>query len=103
MHNQNFDANLPVLLEIYNFISTDYNWVLWSQGAAQSRPWLADLVLSSQESLDVLPVQCLCEFLLLQTSSELAGKEIDEKGEKQKVCKKVSQCSYWKYSLLLTD
>ena len=27
-------------------------------------PWLAELVESSAGSLDVLPVQCLCEFLL---------------------------------------
>jgi len=27
-------------------------------------PWLADLVESSEGSLNVLPVQCLCEFLL---------------------------------------
>ena len=26
--------------------------------------WLADLVDSSEGSLEVLPVQCLCEFLL---------------------------------------
>lgn len=27
-------------------------------------PWLAELVESSEGSLEVLPVQCLCEFLL---------------------------------------
>ena len=27
-------------------------------------PWLAELVNSAEGSLDVLPVQCLCEFLL---------------------------------------
>lgn len=27
-------------------------------------PWLAELVEASEESLDMLPVQCLCEFLL---------------------------------------
>ena len=30
-------------------------------------PWLAELVESSEGSLDVLPVQCLCEFLLHET------------------------------------
>ncbi|XP_003746940.2 integrator complex subunit 1 [Galendromus occidentalis] len=34
------------------------------QGSSQSMPWLADLVESSEGSLDILPVQCLCEFLL---------------------------------------
>lgn len=29
-------------------------------------PWLADLVQSSESSLSTLPVQCLCEFLLMK-------------------------------------
>ena len=29
-------------------------------------PWLADLVQSSESSLNVLPSQCLCEFLLMK-------------------------------------
>ncbi len=33
-------------------------------GQSGSMPWLADLVESSEGSLGVLPVQCLCEFLL---------------------------------------
>ena len=32
-------------------------------------PWLAELVQSSEGSLDVLPVQCLCEFLLMEQPS----------------------------------
>ena len=32
--------------------------------SSSSMPWLADLVESSEGSLGVLPVQCLCEFLL---------------------------------------
>lgn len=28
-------------------------------------PWLSELVDSNEGSLDVLPVQCLCEFLLM--------------------------------------
>lgn len=32
-------------------------------------PWLADLVESSEGSFNVLPVQCLCEFLLNTTST----------------------------------
>lgn len=43
--------------------------------------WLAELVESSEGSLEVLPVQCLCEFLLhdedtpvLEEDSKLMGK-----------------------------
>ena len=54
--------------------------VIQRQSAAQSRPWLADLVLSSQESLDVLPVQCLCEFLL-QSPEE---NDTEERNERHK-------------------
>lgn len=32
-------------------------------------PWLAELVEASEGSLEVLPVQCLCEFLLHETNS----------------------------------
>lgn len=38
--------------------------IIQRQGASQSMPWLADLVHSSDGSLNHLPVQCLCEFLL---------------------------------------
>jgi len=33
-------------------------------------PWLADLVESNDSSLDVLPVQCLCKFLLHESPSD---------------------------------
>ena len=36
-------------------------------------PWLADLVESSEGSLSILPVQCLCEFLLNSSSSNTSG------------------------------
>lgn len=39
-------------------------------------PWLAELVESSEGSLDVLPVQCLCEFLLHE--SQDTPKEITD-------------------------
>ena len=32
-------------------------------------PWLADLVQSSESSLNALPIQCLCEFLLMKDKS----------------------------------
>ena len=54
-------------------------------------PWLAELVQASEGSLDVLPVQCLCEFLLLDKSAEIKkGKEDEsaarEQQEKRLVC-----------------
>lgn len=44
-------------------------------------PWLADLVQSSEGSLDVLPVQCLCEFLLHDAADDCLLVEDDEDGE----------------------
>ena len=38
--------------------------IIQRQGASQSMPWLAELVQSSEGAFSVLPVQCLCEFLL---------------------------------------
>ncbi|KAK3730373.1 hypothetical protein QZH41_020667 [Actinostola sp. cb2023] len=54
--------------------------IIQRQGTSQSMPWLAELVQSSEGSLDVLPVQCLCEFLLMeQTSAEKADEDLNEK------------------------
>ena len=51
-------------------------------------PWLAELVESSESSLDVLPVQCLCEFLLhdvpAEGSSSLLEDDDESKAEKYK-------------------
>lgn len=44
-------------------------------------PWLADLVQSSEGSLDVLPVQCLCEFLLHDAADDATSGEEEEEGE----------------------
>ncbi|PIK57572.1 Integrator complex subunit 1 [Apostichopus japonicus] len=38
--------------------------VIHQQGTSQSMSWLSELVNSSDTSLDMLPVQCLCEFLM---------------------------------------
>ena len=63
------------------------------QGASQSMPWLADLVQSSEGSLDVLPVQCLCEFLLLEKTSDSGKEEGGEGSSKELQDKKVvSEC-----------
>ncbi|WAQ97691.1 INT1-like protein [Mya arenaria] len=52
----------------------------------KSMPWLAELVESSEGSLDVLPVQCLCEFLLHETIEPTHTRHDDEsiKFEKHK-------------------
>ena len=48
-------------------------------------PWLVELVHSSAGSLDLLPLQCLCEFLLIDmTTFELASKR-DAKAKRDQV------------------
>ena len=49
--------------------------ILQRQGTNQAMPWLADLVENSAGSFSVLPVQCLCEFLL---NDALAGTEEEQ-------------------------
>ncbi|XP_060583813.1 integrator complex subunit 1-like [Ruditapes philippinarum] len=60
--------------------------IIQRQGTSQSMPWLAELVESSEGSLDVLPVQCLCEFLLHETQDVVKDGQDDEsvKFEKHK-------------------
>lgn len=59
-------------------------------------PWLADLVQSSEGSLDVLPVQCLCEFLLHDAADESTSGEEEEEGEsKEQRAKKRQVNSLW--------
>uniref|UniRef100_A0A668UDN3 Uncharacterized protein n=1 Tax=Oreochromis aureus TaxID=47969 RepID=A0A668UDN3_OREAU len=55
--------------------------IIQRQASSQSMPWLADLVQSSEGSLDVLPVQCLCEFLLHDAADDSLLIEDDEEGE----------------------
>ena len=52
-------------------------------------PWLAELVQSSEGSLDVLPVQCLCEFLLLEKTADSGKEEGVEGSSKELQDKKV--------------
>ena len=47
--------------------------------------WLADLVDSSEGSLEVLPVQCLCEFLL-HDEPDMYGADDDKFVKKVKIC-----------------
>lgn len=57
-------------------------------------PWLADLVQSSEGSLDVLPVQCLCEFLLHDAADDSLPVEDDDEGEsKEQKAKKRQVCN----------
>ncbi|XP_058814949.1 integrator complex subunit 1 [Topomyia yanbarensis] len=43
--------------------------IIQRQGTSQSMPWLADLVQNSDGDFNHLPVQCLCEFLLSNSST----------------------------------
>ena len=51
------------------------------QGASKSMPWLAELVESSEGSMDILPVQCLCEFLLHDSPSD-GSRDYDDDEDK---------------------
>lgn len=55
--------------------------IIQRQASSQSMPWLADLVQSSEGSLDVLPVQCLCEFLLHDAADDASSIDDEEEGE----------------------
>ena len=49
-------------------------------------PWLADLVENSEGSFSVLPVQCLCEFLL---NDALAVQDVEQEHVQVKVATKI--------------
>ena len=65
--------------------------ILNRQGSNQAMPWLADLVESSEGSFDVLPVQCLCEFLLNSTSTLMESANETENENKDQKTKKRKQ------------
>uniref|UniRef100_A0A3Q3GD68 Integrator complex subunit 1 n=1 Tax=Labrus bergylta TaxID=56723 RepID=A0A3Q3GD68_9LABR len=67
--------------------------IIQRQASSQSMPWLADLVQSSEGSLDVLPVQCLCEFLLHDAADDSLPIEDDEEGESKEQKQKKRQVS----------
>ena len=70
--------------------------LLPAQASSQSMPWLADLVQSSEGSLDVLPVQCLCEFLLHDAADEPASGGEEEEGEsKEQKARKRQVSAHW--------
>ncbi|XP_049601742.1 integrator complex subunit 1 isoform X1 [Syngnathus scovelli] len=62
--------------------------IIQRQASSQSMPWLADLVQSSEGSLDVLPVQCLCEFLLHDAADDNMHLDDDEGGSKEQKAKR---------------
>lgn len=47
--------------------------IIKKQGTSESMKWLTDLVESSHSSMEVLPVPCLCEFLMASYQDQLAG------------------------------
>ena len=59
------------------------------QETNQAMPWLADLVESNEGSFNVLPVQCLCEFLLDSTNNLMESDEESSKDQKTKKRKQV--------------
>ncbi|XP_054429276.1 integrator complex subunit 1 [Pteronotus mesoamericanus] len=65
--------------------------IIQRQASSQSMPWLADLVQASEGSLDVLPVQCLCEFLLHDAAAEEEEEEEDGGSKEQKARRRQRQ------------
>ena len=47
--------------------------VIKRQGTLESMKWLTELVESSHSSLEVLPVPCLCEFLMASHQDQMSG------------------------------
>jgi integrator complex subunit 1 len=57
-------------------------------------PWLADLVENAEASLDILPVQCLCEFLLHdQDEAEEEEENTAQKFKKKQVSTELCRLS----------
>ncbi|XP_054707879.1 integrator complex subunit 1-like [Uloborus diversus] len=62
--------------------------VIQRQGTTQSMSWLSELVESSASSFNMLPVQCLCEFLI---SDCTAVTDTNDEGEKSFLKRKQKQ------------
>ncbi|XP_063042002.1 integrator complex subunit 1 isoform X2 [Engraulis encrasicolus] len=75
--------------------------IIQRQASSQSMPWLADLVQSSEGSLDVLPVQCLCEFLLHDAAEDVTALDDDDEGESKEQRAKKRQRQQKQRQLLL--
>ncbi|EFX66368.1 hypothetical protein DAPPUDRAFT_332240 [Daphnia pulex] len=57
--------------------------ILRRQRNAQSKPWLADLFESNEGAWNVLPVQCLCEFLLHEAADDLSVNDLMDDSKQQ--------------------
>lgn len=55
------------------------------QGTSKAMPWLAELMESGESSLDVLPTQCLCEFLMMSSIDPALANAADPKAKHTKV------------------
>ncbi|XP_076072548.1 integrator complex subunit 1-like isoform X1 [Mytilus galloprovincialis] len=67
--------------------------IIQRQGTSKSMPWLAELVDGNEGSLQVLPVQCLCEFLLQDSESAMFDQDdesshVEKHKRRQKMKKK---------------
>ena len=71
------------------------------QGTSKSMPWLADLVESNDSSLDVLPVQCLCEFLLHDAPSDVSSSSAAEDATQVERHKKQVEMWRWRLTFIL--
>ena len=57
--------------------SSSYMCIFVVQGTAESMKWLTELMESSHSSLEVLPVPCLCEFLMASYKEQGDGGSSD--------------------------
>ena len=84
--------------------------ILHRQGPVQSKPWLAELVESNEGAWSLLPVQCLCEFLLHEAVDDFmspgdlmedaaGGKQLGKRKERRHKHQQLVQ----HLKLLLTD
>ena len=71
------------------YIQIFFKIIFFRQESNQAMPWLADLVESNEGSFNVLPVQCLCEFLLDSTNNLMESDEESSKDQKTKKRKQV--------------
>ncbi|CAG0882989.1 unnamed protein product [Darwinula stevensoni] len=55
--------------------------ILQCQGPAQAMPWLVELVESSAGAFDILPVQCLCEFLMYESQEDGSRKNLQKRDQ----------------------
>ena len=84
------------------YIQIFFKIIFFRQESNQAMPWLADLVESNEGSFNVLPVQCLCEFLLDSTNNLMESDEESSKDQKTKKRKQVRKCVFYEFFLKIT-